>query len=575
MYTPVSILSRFQHAVERMLLSYPLGDRSGGFVTADGVSSGTHVANARFIAMAAWCYFDPLSAVRGSSRLRDRIEGALEFQVDLVRQTGLIDLESTNWQSPPDTAFTVQLLAPLVDLARLYADVDEADRIRELLLDYVRRAATGIDGGGFHTPNHRWVVCSALAYAQSLIPGLDFSDYTGRILAEGIDINDDGEYSERSTGVYTAVSNRALIIMAERLDKPELLDHVRLSLDFVSRLFQPDGSVVTAMSSRQDRGAKVFPQELADIFLIMGDMDQNDEWIRRADSLVCATDTAEPSPWLPYPWLRSPRLRDRAAAQPPVSLQDAGQTGPGREHEPARTFMADSGLYRVRDGALALTILRDNHDLLNLIWGSLRVHAMRIAGTYFGRMRFEARTMEAISGGVRTAIGAQDFPSVGYYLPVNRPVTLEEIDHIRDERERVGLPQFDLQLDVTEEEDGFRFHLRSSGGMPGVLVQIELCLDTPEAWHTDTAVLYPNPEAEAAVILQNGYGVVRSGHYALRIGPGTDSHRTAYMRGAVASTGWRVTIPLRTPVDYVLSLDPGYFSDAENRFVPRSEAPRL
>lgn len=569
MYSPEIVVPRYERVVERMLLNHATGEDAGAFITEDGVPSGTHGANARFVAMAAYCYFDPASRVRGNRTLFDRIERALQFQIGLVQETGLIDLESTNWQSPPDTAFTVQLLCPIVDLSVLYDEVDGAARIRELLTEFVRLAASGIVDGGFHTPNHRWVICSALAYAQEIVPALDVSDYIHRMLAEGIDINEDGEYSERSTGIYTAVTNRALFLMAEKLGMPELLEHIRKSLDFVSTLFQPDGSVVTAMSSRQDRGKPVVPQQLADIFLIMGHLDQNREWMRRAELLVETTSAVDPSAWLLYPFVRFPQLRGGTPTAAHSARHD--QTG-----QLVQRLLPDSGLFRVRDGEFALTVIRDDHDLLDLAWGPIRVHAMRIAGSYFGRLRFEAKKLEAIRGGVRASIRAHDLEPVGYYLPLDRPVGLDEIHEIRDAREAIRLPQFDLQLDITWADGTLLFHLVSSGGIPGVLGQIEVCFDVPHSWHTDTAVIYPDAGAGGSVILKDGYGTVRSGPYALRIGPGTRAHRVAAMRGALPSTrGWRVKIPLRTPIDHVLSLEPGYWSEPEDGFVSRGDAPKL
>ena len=84
---------------------------------------------------------------------------------------------------------------------------------------------------GFHTPNHRWVVCSALAQAMTLFPEVEAGAYLGRILAETVDINEDGEYTERSTGVYNAVCNRSLRFMADHLGRPDLLDPVRRNLE--------------------------------------------------------------------------------------------------------------------------------------------------------------------------------------------------------------------------------------------------------------------------------------------------------------------------------------------------------
>ena len=79
------------------------------------------------------------------------------------------------------------------------------------------------------------------------------------ILAEGIDINADGEFTERSTGIYNAVCNRSLRFMADHLDRPDLLDHVRKNLDLMTHLFHDDGTVVTSISNRQDRGSASCP----------------------------------------------------------------------------------------------------------------------------------------------------------------------------------------------------------------------------------------------------------------------------------------------------------------------------
>jgi len=561
------LIPRFEKALERMLLNHSSRDNSGAFVSSEGFPSGTHGSNALFIAIGSHCYFDPLSQYRGKPSLLEIIESALDFQFRLVKDSGLIDLESTNWQSPPDTAFTVQLLAPIVELTHLYNDLPGAESIRQRLLAYITRSSKGINHGGFHTPNHRWVICSALAYAQSLNSQLDYSEYIGQILNEGIDINDDGEYSERSTGIYTAVTNRSLIIMAEKLSKPELLQPVRKSLDFVTTFFQPDGTVVTSMSSRQDKGKAVVPQELADIFAIMGHLDGNVEWAQYAEMIAERTKFENPSPWLIFPFIRFPELRQTKASRL--------ANGINLEAQPSlRKLLPDSGLYRIRDGEMALTLSRNDHDLLDLVWGPIHLRSLRIAGTYFGIFRFEAKTLANIPGGIRATLPPSELQQVGYYQPLNRPVPFSEIHEAKALRPVNSLPQFGLQLDLTSEKDYIQLDLSSTGGIPGVLGQIELCFDVPQMWHTDNALIYLDPESGGNVILQDGYGTLRIGQYALRIGPGTSAHRTHQMRGALVSTGWRVTIPLITPFEHTVTLQPGYWFEPENTFVPRSQKTR-
>lgn len=71
---------------------------------------------------------------------------AIDFQRRAQRPSGLVDLCTTNWESAPDTGFTVQLLAPIVALSRKKgAEGDQrAAEIAEALGDYVRTAALGM-----------------------------------------------------------------------------------------------------------------------------------------------------------------------------------------------------------------------------------------------------------------------------------------------------------------------------------------------------------------------------------------------------------------------------------------------
>jgi hypothetical protein len=118
---------------------------------------------------------------------------------------------------------------------------------------FMIRAGEALVAGGVHTPTHRWVVAAALARLHALHPEGRYVARVDEWLAETIDIDPDGQFTEKSTSVYSPVVDRALLTIASRLDRPSLRDPVRKNLEMTLHYVHPDGEVVTEASRRQDK----------------------------------------------------------------------------------------------------------------------------------------------------------------------------------------------------------------------------------------------------------------------------------------------------------------------------------
>ncbi|OUC06135.1 hypothetical protein RY27_22890, partial [Litorilinea aerophila] len=220
------------------------------------------------------------------------------------RESGLIDLLSVNYDSSPDTGFTVQELCTVVELARHRGVTGPAwAELLQTLETFIRRAVAGIASGGFHTPNHRWVMVSALVQAKALYPDLDVDATVRAYLAEGFDIDPEGAFIERSVGVYDAVNDRSALFIAEHWDAPTALEAVIRNLTFDLHLLHADGTAETGLSRRQDYGTREVPLGLAPCYLLAHRMQPHPEFVEAAQFLWTQAEARGDRYAIHLPWL--------------------------------------------------------------------------------------------------------------------------------------------------------------------------------------------------------------------------------------------------------------------------------
>lgn len=477
----------------------------------------------------------------GRADLLERMAAALDYLETRQRPSGRIDLHSANYDSAPDSGFALQLLCATIEIGRQECANDAAwQRVIHRVEDYTRRMAAGTATGGFHTPNHRWVIASALAQVRALLPDADHSDTIRAYLAEGFDIDAEGTYIERSVSVYDGVTDRSLMLLAanwpDDTTRQAALDAVAANLDFDLHLLHADGTAETGLSRRQDYGTRTVPTSLIAPALMVAVLHGDQQAAALAAFLWAqsAPDDFSDMAWIAY-----------AVLKYGIPAADPQQV---RNHDYTRFYPLNQ-VWRVRQSDLSATAFGSTTRLLTLVYGAASLEALKIGQSYFGVGRFVAETMTADGNTVTLhSSGVQRPRRPGYDLPTGAPVNRDDFYFMS--RDYNAVPAAESTLTITRTDDGLELHYRTVQGLDGVTAQIALDFPAGGIWETaDTA---STTAPEQIIFLKQGWGRIRFGDDVIEISPGADAHQYWRMRDTdpVPAGCTRVLLAFLTPVDF-------------------------
>ena len=496
----------------------------GGFRDHDGLVE-PKLAIFQVTTMTA-CLFNSKSRFYGNEDIYNRISIALSYIANGQRENGFFDLINCNFYSGADTAFCIDGLLPAyIYLNRLsgkeYCPSMERTMLSTLMPvmeSILVKGGKAMINGGFHTPNHRWAIASTLMMLYRLTSDESMKKGAEKFLIEGCDCNEDGEYAERSAGGYNLVNNNAMIMLAMATGDDSWYEPVKRNLTMMLHYIEPDGSIFTNNSTRQDRGTRIFPTGYYLEYLYMGIKFHNETFLQAACFIM---DQAVAKGIGPLDWLIHFML-----------LPELGEF----EYEEGKILTnychhyTDSGIVRLRREAYSCSILKSSPSFLYFVHGDLCV-SMKIGASFCEHRYFVPENLVQLPGEEGFVLNQK--MAGWYYLPFQEPQDTADwwkMDHSK--REKLHGPDMNFVLIVTEAEDGVDITIETAG-IDRAPLRVELAFDA--GCRVESPYFISEGNAGGGIVAREGTVTASKGKYAITAGPGFGAHN--YVAGKFGSQG--------------------------------------
>lgn len=477
----------------------------------DGNEMATAHSITSFLKTGICALVSPESQFYDSQGLREKLALSCDFILGLQNDDGTIDLVSTNFHSTPDTGFIVKWLAPVWRLLDQSA-VTQKQVILAPLKQFLINAGEALKIGGIHTPNHRWVVSSALAELYKIKQDEAYRTRAEEWLSEQIDLDEDGQFEEKSSYIYSSLSDRVLISIARGFNKPELLEYVAKNLKMNLYYLHPNGEIVTEASGRQDNSRIGTLENYYYPFRFMA-LKTGDGQFAAACKLIEETCFRKTTGFLYY-FLEDPSLWEELPASKALPVNYAKE-------------FRNSNLIRVRRGDYDASILSGSTVFFTFHKKELALQGMRFASAFFGKGQFSADSYRVENG--------KYILSSELTGPYYQPFPKENIpgDGVWSKMPRTKRQQSEIQklystVTIQEEGDGFSIDIAITG-TDNVPVALELIF-RPGGSFSGTV---PHEGMEETVFLKEGMGKYTGNGSSIKFGPGIYEHKWVAIRGAL------------------------------------------
>lgn len=496
------------------------------------------------LASALAVYFHEDSCFYKSKELYQAVGLALDFIARTQREDGSFDYPSCNFKSAADTSFCFKRLIAAYRLLVKYGNpADEAITVlKEKYLTIMHKALDAIREGGFHTPNHRWGITAALLQGSNLFAtekefAAGLKNRAEQYLAEGIDGDEDGEYAERSTGNYNAVVNNAMMAMYQETGNEAFLGYVERNLSMMLTYMDPDDTIFTQNSTRQDQGKLEYADKYFYQYLYMCSRERNPAFDGAAHKII--KDNMERGDLAPD-CLHIVMNHDEMMG---YHFEEYGFL------EEYRKFFRHAGVLRVKKPAYTYTVLNGKSAFLYFKSKGTTL-CVKIGESCCDIRNFIPQTIEELPDGCRLETEAQSW----YYLPFKeKQDTSDWWKMDQSKREKLISSRLKTTLEIREKEQGLELNLKAEG-LDRLPLRLEICI--PAGVSIEHPAFALEAGAGESMILKDGYLEIHDGLTTVEIGPGFGEHsfKGHYSGEEINSAGYTVYANGYTPLEKHFSL---------------------
>ena len=487
-------------------------------------------------------YFCPDSKYYCNDILRESLLNASKFLVKFQHKDGTTDGAESNYHSPPDTAFAVRSYAPWLEFLRKIHLKGQEKEILENLEYFLKRASIALQSGGFHTANHRWVNASALAKLGNLFNNEKCKKAAEEYLEEGIDCNEDGLFSEKSIGVYNPICGSAMLMLAEELKKPELMNYVVKVLEFALYFLEKDGTFLNTFSIRQDRGLRRPAFGYYYLFKRMSVLKNDGRYAQAADCIFeNGSKKYKFSPlslFLFYPELKEEKIKRQAL--PRIYSK----------------YFKKSGILRINNAPSSLTFTQGSDEFLVIVLDDIDIR-FRYLIAFAGKGAFVGKKME----NNKDSYTLQQKIECKYreLLPKEeREKNISWFDTI-PLRKWIETKTQEIETSITlvpkNEFNGGKLHITTQG-CKDVLTMLEIALPKEGEFSFDGRVTRLKDEV---YLLKEGEFKYSKESIFFKIGPGFAVHTLVKFRGdkTIKKDKILVVMTFQTPFEHTLDFSYG------------------